>query len=176
MACRLRVILWQFLKDGTYDGSTGRVRDQAVDIPVGRLGKPGSGDHRDDTYEKVNNEGEAHVGSPASNGNVAAVECTPSKGVPSHKISKVPCCALILMACLAVTSRSCAQAIQSLSGEKTRATVENTSLVVAPNHRSTPIMITRFAASLSAYSTMPLASSHDHILRNELKLRFPRRS
>jgi hypothetical protein len=60
----------QFLRGGTYDGSTGRVRDQAVDIPVGGLGKQGSGNHRQDTYEKGNNEGEAHVGSLASNGNV----------------------------------------------------------------------------------------------------------
>ena len=80
---------------------------------------------------------------------------TASKGAPSRTTAKVTGCAPILMACLAVTSLSCAEAIQSLSGEKTRATVENTSLVVAPNNRSTPITITRIAASVSAYSAMP---------------------
>jgi hypothetical protein len=53
-----------------------------------------------------------------------------------------------------------------------RATVVKTSLVVAPNNRSTPITIRRMAASMSAYSAMPWASSHDQILRNELKYDF----
>ena len=73
----------------------------------------------------------------------------------------IPChCESTLLRChtygwLAATSLSCAQAIQSLSGEKTRATVENTSLVVVPCNRSTPMMITRIAASMSAYSARP---------------------